>query len=167
MGSTGGALPANHLWIGCRASGIRGHGSLGESRMNQSAIAAVGFYAALNVAILLWLALATSRLRRTYKVYVGDGEIPHLVRVMRGHANAVENMPMMMVLLLVAALLGTPVAVLHALGACFTVGRAIHAWHFIQERGKRWERFVGYTLGFLAMALAAIGVLGHAISIMI
>lgn len=135
--------------------------------MNQSAIAAVGFYAALNVAILLWLALATSRLRRHHKVYVGDGDVPHLVRIMRGHANAVENMPMMMVLLLIAAVLGTPVAVLHGLGACFTAGRAIHAWHFIQERGKRWERFVGYTLGFLAMLLAAVGVFGHAILIMV
>ena len=80
--------------------------------MTPQAAAAVGLYAALNVLILLWLTIATSRLRGRYKVLVGDNGVPHLIRIMRGHANAVENMPMMMVLMLVAALLGTPVLVL-------------------------------------------------------
>lgn len=104
--------------------------------MTQQAAAAIGIYAALNVLILLWLTLATSQLRGRYKVLVGDNGVPHLIRIMRGHANAVENMPMMMVLMLVAALLGTPVLVLHLLGVTFTVGRALHAWHFILEKGE-------------------------------
>ncbi len=135
--------------------------------MTPQAAAAVGLYAALNVLILLWIAMATSRLRGRYKVLVGDNGVPHLIRIMRGHANAVENMPMMMVLLLVAALLGTPVLVLHLLGAIFTVGRAMHAWHFIVEKGERWQRFIGFGLSFLAMFLAAIGVIGHALLILL
>lgn len=135
--------------------------------MTSQAAAAVGIYAALNVMILLWIAGTTSRLRGRYKVLVGDNGVPHLIRIMRGHANAVENMPMMMVLLLVAAQLGTPVLVLHLLGATFTVGRVLHAWHFIVEKGAGWQRFIGYSLGVLAMLLATIGVLGHALFILL
>jgi uncharacterized membrane protein YecN with MAPEG domain len=134
--------------------------------MTQQAAAAIGIYASLNVLILLWLTLATSQLRGRYKVLVGDNGVPHLIRIMRGHANAVENMPMMMVLMLVAALLGTPVLVLHLLGVTFTVGRALHAWHFILEKGEKWQRFVGFGLSFLAMLLATFGVLGHALLVL-
>jgi len=131
--------------------------------MTQQAAAAVGLYAALNVLILMWLVLATSRLRQRYKVLIGDGGVPHMIRIMRGHANAVENMPMMMVLLLAAAALGTPVYVIHALGLCFTIGRAVHASHFIAEKGAGWQRFAGFGLSFAAMMIATLGVLAHAL----
>lgn len=135
--------------------------------MNQSAMAAAGLYAALSTFILFWLAEATGRLRRRHKVLIGDGGIANLVRIMRGHANAVENIPMMAALLILAALLGAPVLAIHLLGAAFVVGRALHAWHFIQEQAPQWQRFVGYGLGALSMTLAAIGVLGHAIVLMV
>ena len=66
------------------------------------ALAAVGIYAALNMAILIWISFETGRLRGKHKVSIGDGGVKHLVRIMRGHANAVENMPMFFVLMLVA-----------------------------------------------------------------
>jgi uncharacterized membrane protein YecN with MAPEG domain len=131
--------------------------------VNQAAIATVGIYAALNAFILLWLVLATSSLRNRYKVWIGDGGVEHIARIMRGHANAVENMPIMLILLLIAAFIGTPVYVLHLLGAAFTIGRAIHAWHFIVERGQQWQRFIGFTLSALALLVTALGVLTHAI----
>lgn len=135
--------------------------------MNIQAFSTVGIYAALNVFILLWLATETGRLRSRYKVSIGDGGVAHLIRILRGHANAVENMPMMMVLMIVAAAIGTPVFVLHLLGVVFTLGRVIHAWHFIQESGARWQRSVGYGLSFLALVLAALGVLGHGIMLLV
>ena len=58
------------------------------------ALSAVGIYAALNMAVLLWIAIETGRLRGKHKVSVGDGGVKHLIRINRGHANAVENMPM-------------------------------------------------------------------------
>jgi uncharacterized membrane protein YecN with MAPEG domain len=134
--------------------------------MNQTAIAAVGIYAALNTLILVWLGTVTSRLRTRHRVLIGDGGVEHLQRVMRGHANAVENMPITFVLLTIAALLGAPTVAIHILGAIFTFGRALHAWHFVQARAPQWQRFTGYGLGALATGLAAIGVLGHAIVIL-
>jgi len=130
--------------------------------MPQSAIAIVGVYAALNTFILFWFVWQTSVLRGRHKIWIGDGGNVHLARVMRGHANAIENMPMMFVLLLVAALLGAPAVALHVLGAGFTVGRFLHAMHFVQADAPRWQRGLGYTLSFLGLLGAAAGVIAHA-----
>jgi uncharacterized membrane protein YecN with MAPEG domain len=135
--------------------------------MNQSAVATVGLYSVLNMAILFWLVVATSQLRRRYKVWVGDGGVAHLERVMRGHANAVENMPMTMLLLLLAALLGTSALALHLIGICFTVGRFLHAWHFIEEKGSRWQRELGFGLSGLATVVAMAALLGHAFRLLL
>ncbi len=126
----------------------------------------VGVYAALNVFILLWLGLATGKLRRIHKVAIGDGGVPHLVRTMRGHANAVENIPMMFIMLTIAAGIGTPALVLHALGLLFTAGRAIHAWYFVQEDAPMRTRVVGFGMGLTAMLLLAVGLLGHGVVLM-
>ena len=134
--------------------------------MNQTAIAAVGLYAALNAFILIWLGSATSQLRGRHRVMIGDGGVEHLQRIMRGHANAVENIPITIVLLVVAALLGAPTVAIHIVGAVFTVGRAMHAWHFIQPSAPGWQRFAGYGLGAMATGVAAVGVLGHALVIL-
>ena len=133
--------------------------------MNQTAFAAVGIYAALNCFILFWLASATGQLRRRHKILIGDGGNAHLMRVMRGHANAAENMPIMLVLLLVAAAIGAPAYVIHALGIAFTIGRVIHAWHFIQESAPQWQRAVGFMLSGVSTLLAALGVLAYALAL--
>lgn len=127
----------------------------------------VGLYAALNVFILFWLAVATGAARRKAGVLIGDGGDLALIRVMRGHANAVENMPMMFVMMIVAAAMGTPSFVLHALGGVFTVGRLIHAMHFVSLDAPRWQRGVGFMLSFLAMAVLALGLLAHALWILV
>lgn len=127
------------------------------------AFSTVGIYAALNTFILFWLVVATSLLRKRYHVLIGDGGVAHLTRIMRGHANAIENIPMTIILLVIAAAMGTPTAVLHVLGLVFTIGRAIHAWHFIQEDGAAWQRAVGFGLGAVVTVATALGVLGHAL----
>jgi uncharacterized membrane protein YecN with MAPEG domain len=127
------------------------------------ALAAVGIYAALNMAILIWISFETGRLRGKYKVSIGDGGVKHLVRIMRGHANAVENMPMFFVLMLTGALLGMPVLAAHVLGAVFTIGRGFHAWHFIQEDAPGWQRGGGFGLSFLAQLVLLIGLLAHGV----
>lgn len=131
------------------------------------ALAAVGIYAALNMAVLIWIAVETARLRGKYKVSIGDGGVKHLVRILRGHANAVENMPMFFILMVIAALLGMPVLAAHLLGIVFTIGRVMHAWHFIQEDAPRWQRGGGITLSLLAQTVLLIGILAHGLWILI
>lgn len=123
----------------------------------------VGLYAGLNTFILLWLTVATGAARRACGVLIGDGGNPRLVRIMRGHANAIETIPMTMVLLIVAAGIGTPAFVLHGLGAVFTAGRAIHAAHFIRDDAPGWMRSAGFGLGGLVTLLLAAGVITHGV----
>ncbi|SOE17565.1 hypothetical protein SAMN05877838_2466 [Hoeflea halophila] len=125
------------------------------------ALSAVGIYAALNMAILFWIATVTGELHRKHRVLVGDGGVMHLIRINRGHANAIENMPLFFIMLLTATLIGMPVIAAHVLGAVFTIGRALHAWHFIQEDAPGWQRGGGFGLAFLAQVVLLAGLLGH------
>ena len=85
---------------------------------------------------------------------------------MRGHANAIENIPVMLVLLGFAAALVAPAVAIHVLGAAFTFGRAVHAWHFTHERAAQWQRATGFGLSAATLAAAALGVGGHAIMLL-
>lgn len=131
------------------------------------ALSAVGIYAALNMAILIWIAVETTRLRVKYKVSIGDGDIKHLTRIIRGHANAIENMPIFLIMLVVAALLGMPALAVHGLGLIFTIGRGFHAWHFIQEDAPSWQRGGGYGLTFLPQLILLVGLVGHGLWMMV
>lgn len=82
---------------------------------------------------------------------------------MRGQANAVENMPIFLIGLLIAALMGAPVWVIHILGLLFSVGRIMHAYHFIQEHAPIRLRFVGFGVAFVATIVLYIGLAGHGI----
>ncbi|MDF1608463.1 MAPEG family protein [Hoeflea sp. YIM 152468] len=131
------------------------------------ALSAAGIYAALNMVILFWIAIETGRLRAKHKVSIGDGGVKHLVRIIRGHANAIENMPMFFVLLIIAVLMGIPAIAVHGLGLIFTVGRGLHAWHFIQEDAPGWQRGGGFTLSFLGQLVLMAGMLGHGVWMMV
>ncbi|PCJ90722.1 MAG: glutathione S-transferase [Hyphomicrobiales bacterium] len=126
-----------------------------------SALAIVGIYTALNTFILVWLSHATGNLRRKHRISIGDGGNKHLTRIMRGHANAIENMPITLLMLAIAALIGTPIFVLHIMGILFTIGRVLHAWHFIQEDASMKSRFAGFGLSFIVSAILAFGLLAH------
>ncbi|MGJ8571650.1 MAG: MAPEG family protein [Hoeflea sp.] len=130
------------------------------------ALSAVGIYAALNMMILFWIATKTGQLRGKHKVSIGDGGVKHLIRIIRGHANAIENMPMFLIMLLVAALIGMPVLAAHGLGLAFTIGRGLHAYHFIQEDAPGWQRGGGFMLSFLAHLVLLVGLLGHGLWVM-
>lgn len=107
------------------------------------AIAALSLYAGLNALVLFWLMAATGRARVREKVPMGDAGNPRLIRVMRGHANAVEIIPVAFLLLLLLALLGAPAAAIHLFGIVLTAGRLLHAMHFIATDAPRWQRAAG------------------------
>lgn len=100
----------------------------------QNGIAVVGLYAGLNTLILLWIAMSTGQLRAKHKVSIGDGGILHLTRILRGHANAMENVPMAIILMFVMAGLNAPIFVLHGFGIVLTLGRFFSRDAFYQGR---------------------------------
>ena len=130
-------------------------------------IAIVGFYTGLCGLILLWLTVATVKLRGKYKISLGDGGNAHMQRIMRGHVNAIENMAIILILLLIMAALNTPVYVLHGFGIAIVVSRAMHAHHFIQEDAARWTRFYSSVATVTILLLASIGLIGHSLATML
>ncbi|MBP0617558.1 MAPEG family protein [Jiella mangrovi] len=134
--------------------------------MNTLGIAAVAIYAGLNGAILIWLAVQTGLIRNQEKVFMGDGGNARMIRVMRGHANAIEFIPITLICMTLAALLGTSAVILHALGIMLTVGRFIHALHFTAADAPMWQRMAGTGLSFLAMGGAAVMALGSGVMVL-
>ena len=131
-----------------------------------AAFATVGLYAGFCALILLWLTASTIKLRARYKVSIGDGDNKHLRRVMRGHANAVENMSIVLIMMLVMAGLGTPNYVLHGFGLVLVAARALHAHHFIQEDAPRWTRYYPSVASVFLLLGGGIGVIGHSLFIL-
>lgn len=134
--------------------------------MDTVGVAAVAIYAGLNGAVLIWLAVQTGRVRNQEKVFMGDGGNPRMIRVMRGHANAIEFIPITLICMALSALLGTPAAIIHVLGILLTVGRVLHALHFTAADAPGWQRFGGTGLSFLAMGGAAVAALVSGVMVM-
>ena len=78
---------------------------------------------------------------------------------MRVHANAIENLPLALLLLGGMELNGYPQQLVHGFGATLFISRVAHAWGLSHSSGTSKGRFLGtlFTwLLMLAMALFAI-----------
>lgn len=88
----------------------------------------VALYAAVNILILLVLALLVMMGRRKHKIVLGDGANDDFTRAVRAHANAAEYIPAGLVGLVLLALLdpAVPTWLVHAAGISLTLGRILH-----------------------------------------
>lgn len=86
-----------------------------------------GMYAALAALMIVALARNVIALRRQHKVALGDGGHQDLLAAIRAHANAVEYLPIGLLLLLLLELSQGPAWLIHLLGSLFIIGRLIHA----------------------------------------
>ncbi len=131
------------------------------------AVLAVALYAALNGLIFMWLTAHVGKVRGQRKISIGDGGDPLMIRAMRGQANFVEAVPLTLLLLLLAALIGTPAWLLHILGAALTLGRVFHGLHFTAEDAPGWQRAAGASLTLLTTLVVSLGLLGHVLWLMV
>jgi uncharacterized membrane protein YecN with MAPEG domain len=117
-------------------------------------------YAGLCTILVVFLGLRVVQFRFRNKIGLGDGGDPTLQRRVRVHANAVENLPLALLLLGGMELNGYPQALVHGFGATLFVSRAAHAWGLSHSSGTSRGRFLGSLFTWilmLAMALFAIG----------
>lgn len=84
-------------------------------------------YASLLALLIVRLSVAVIKLRRKNRVSVGDGGNEELHLAIRAHANAVEYIPIALMLLLTLELNGAPKILIHVLGVTLLVGRILHA----------------------------------------
>lgn len=115
-----------------------------------------GLYAALATLLVLFLSGRVSWLRNKRKVKLGDGGLDDLARAIRAQANAVEYLPLALLLLLLLDLDQARTAWLHGLGVALVAGRVLHAWGLSRSAGRSPGRALGMLLtwgAMLAMAL--------------
>ena len=110
-----------------------------------------GLYAALCAVLVVFLALRVVQQRLRKRVGVGDAGDPDLIRRIRAHGNAVENVPTALLLLLLLDLGNTASAVVHAFGLAVLAGRLAHAWGLSRSSGPSPARFAGSVLTWGAM----------------
>ncbi len=116
-----------------------------------------GIYAALTAILIVVLAVRVVLCRRSHGVGLGDGDDRTLRRCIRAHANAVEYVPVALVMLLILELDGTAVWILHACGISLVVARLAHAWGVSHHSGISFGRTLGAGLTFLLLlAMAAL-----------
>lgn len=120
------------------------------------------FYAGLCVLLLMYLAWRVVQLRRLHKIGIGDGGNADLLQRIRVHANAVEYMPMLFLLLGGMELNGYPQWLIHAFGAATFLSRCAHAWGLSHQKGVSKGRMSGMLVTFLLMlSMALISIYGY------
>ncbi|MEM9100130.1 MAG: MAPEG family protein [Pseudomonadota bacterium] len=121
-------------------------------------------YAGLIALWMIFLTVSVIVLRREHRVSLGDGGNDRLGRRIRGHANAVEQAPIALILLGLSEGLGTPGWAVHLLGVMLLAGRVLHGLHFLEKRKGLLLRQLGMVLTFLSIAFLAFSAIGHALA---
>lgn len=118
-------------------------------------------YAGILALWIMALAIEVGRRRTRHKVLMGSGGVVELERAVRGHGNAIETIPIALILLGLTEGMGAPGAALHAAGLTLIVGRVIHGLHFVAMPDRLILRAAGMLLTALAIVLLALGLIGH------
>ena len=108
-------------------------------------------YAALCALLLIALTVSVIARRRALRVGLGSGNDTRLECRIRAHGNAVETVPIGLLLLLLLEIGGLPGAWLHAFGAALLLGRVLHAWGLSGHAGVSFGRMWGMLLTMLSV----------------
>ncbi|MGR8998916.1 MAG: MAPEG family protein [Gammaproteobacteria bacterium] len=115
-------------------------------------------YASLAALLIVRLSLSVIKLRRKNRVSVGDGGKEELQLAIRAHSNAVEYIPIALLLLLMLELNGAPKILIHISGATLLIGRIIHAMGLPAKDLKK--RVLGMQITiYLLIGLAILNIL--------
>jgi uncharacterized membrane protein YecN with MAPEG domain len=115
-----------------------------------------GFYVALGALLILVLAMRVMWLRSSRGVGLGSGGDADMERAIRAHANAIEYLPIALLLLVLLALEQTRPGLLHLFGIVLLVGRILHAIGLSSASGRSFGRLAGIGLTVLVMLAMAI-----------
>ncbi|MEM7056424.1 MAG: MAPEG family protein [Pseudomonadota bacterium] len=114
------------------------------------------FYAGLLAIWIIFLLFQVVGFRRGEGVSLGAGGSEHGERLIRGHGNATETIPIFLIMLGLAEGLGTTGWLLHILALAFITGRVLHGVHFLKARKGIELRFYGMIITLLATGVLAL-----------
>jgi uncharacterized membrane protein YecN with MAPEG domain len=133
-----------------------------EALLTMPPVVIFALYTAANAALLLLLAMLTTRARRATGTSLGDGGNARVAQAMRAHGNAAEYIPIGLILLYTLTLVQAPTWVLHLHGGMLTLGRVFHALGLHASAGVSIGRFLGMILTWASMAIAIAGTVHYA-----
>ena len=113
-------------------------------------------YAGLLALLLILLSVRVIHARRGQKVSLGDGGNPVMLRIIRGHSNFVEYVPLALLLMAILEISRHSIYVLHALGILLVMGRLLHGYALSFTEHSRFGRMAGATLTFAVLLVEAV-----------
>ncbi len=84
-------------------------------------------YTSVLAFLIVWLSLNTIKKRRSNKVSIGDGDIEELKLAIAAQSNAIEYIPIALLLLFTLEYNQANIYLVHLFGLSLTIGRIIHA----------------------------------------
>jgi len=108
-------------------------------------------YVVLGVLMVMKFALDVVRYRRHYRVAFGDGGFHDLRVAIRIHGNAVETIPLALLLLVAMEMNGADMWMMHLTALLFFTGRLLHA------QGLRRSALSGRKYGMMLTLFALCG----------
>ncbi len=115
-----------------------------------------GLYAALCALLIVLLSLRIVRLRNRLKIGIGDGGDKVLNKAIRAQANAIEYVPISLVMLLIFENNGGSTLMVHLSGAILLLGRLLHAYGLSRSAGRTLGRLWGTALTWLVIITLAV-----------
>ena len=108
--------------------------------------------------LVLWFMVLSYRVvaRRRSGIHLGDGGDTGMLRLVRGHANFAEYVPLALIMLAVLELAGTSLYVLHGLGLALLAGRLLHGYALSFTQRFGFGRFWGTVLTYSVLTIEAI-----------
>lgn len=110
-----------------------------------------GIYAALATLLVVFLAYRVIVRRRSTRTGIGDGGDQELAMRIRVHGNAVENLPLGLILLFLVEWNQTLPLLVHIFGIALIVGRVLHAFGLSRSSGASSGRVVGMLVTLVAL----------------
>ncbi len=109
-------------------------------------------YASILIGLIIFLAYRVTTFRRAEGVALGDEKGSKAMRsAVRAHANAVENIPAALVLLLMLELNHLNPIITHAFGVALVLSRFAHAYGLSKRNGPSKGRFYGTLITWVTM----------------
>lgn len=118
-------------------------------------------YAALSALLIVWLSLNVINFRRSKQVSLGDGGEPELQVAIRAQGNAVEYIPICLILLVLLEFNGASFVSVHLAGIAIFVGRLLHAYGLLKEQMR--YRVLGMQMTIFTLVGLALANLGYVI----
>ena len=107
---------------------------------------------------LLAVALTVRVILRRVKsgIQSGDGSNAQLAQTIRAHANFAEHVPLAMLLIVLAEMVGARIGLIHALGSALVIARLASAWGLTHSLGPTMPRQAGAGATALVVAGASL-----------